>query len=116
MSVPKNGTRITQVTHNAFETPPMSSRRKTSISANPHIIARGRKIRKRKKVSQNVVATIVGLLRSSKTACSPDRRAALPPPRGDPNKRGGGDGKRPPQPQRPTSRRGRHNRSALRVA
>src|SRR6266516_3687354 len=40
----------------------MSSRRKISTSANPHIIARGRKIKKRKKLSQNVVATIVGLL------------------------------------------------------
>src|SRR3954451_23667000 len=36
----------------------MSSRRKMSISANPHVIASGRKSKNRKNVSQKVVATI----------------------------------------------------------
>jgi hypothetical protein len=64
MSVPRNGTTITHTTHSAFDRPPMSSRRKMSTSANAHIMASGRKIRKRKKFSQNVAASIARLLAS----------------------------------------------------
>src|SRR5215204_232958 len=57
MSVPKNGSSTTTATQNAFQPPPMSSRRKMSTSANAHTMASGRKMRKRKNVSQKVVAT-----------------------------------------------------------
>src|SRR3954469_17673340 len=63
-------------TQSAFAHPPMSSRRKMSTSAIAQIMARGRKIRNRKKVSQNVVATIAGLL---DRGLAPDRLAAVVP-------------------------------------
>ena len=85
-SVPKNGRRMTQMTQSAFDTPPMSSRRKRSTSANPQSIARGRKIRKRKKFSQNVATT--RLLQWRNGLIVAPRGARVSPNRDEHGKRG----------------------------
>src|SRR3954465_8718987 len=81
ISDPNNGSTTPHRTHIPFEKPPMSSRRKMSSTANPQTIARGMKIRKRKKLSQKVVATIVRLLQSGTTPSSRRRIPSVSPSR-----------------------------------